>query len=148
MSDWTYEKRALWRYFEVNDFQRSAPTTREDGRVFGGHLLQHSFASDEVRYTAWLYDSLLWSIEMIEGYEAQGAVHDLLLAFRGYTQAAGYLERVRNTSTSDIFIGLKNYFEGVLQSLHRERDEALLVMQDCLDENGQLGPSRASKVRR
>ncbi len=126
--DWYYAKRALHRFFEVNGYQR------EDRGAF----TTFTFPSDEARLEAWLNDSALFTIEMIED-------GDLIHAFRGFCQMAGYRAQLPSRggpSLADLYLHLKNYFEETLSGLSRERDEAIAVMQDCLNEAGQLGPWR------
>ncbi len=141
--DFTYAKRALWRYFEATGYERTEP--RMDGdHFFAGSLLRHSFPSTEDRLEAWLNDSFLFTIEHLE----QGSPQDLIYAFRGFCQVCEYRAQVPSRggpSLADLYLILRNYFEETFQGLIRERDEALAVMQDALEQAQQLGPYRGRR---
>ncbi len=129
--DWTYEKRACWRYFEANDLDRSQPYVQE-GHLFGGVLSTHTYPSPEARWEAWLYDSTLWAIEMAEGGE-------LVYALRGLLQATEYAARVPNgggSTLSDIRTGMKNFIEESIRSAEQTRESLEAVLQDAREEQG------------
>lgn len=142
--DWTYEKRYLWRFFEVNGYERSQP--RWDGdHFFGGSLSNHTFPTTQARLEAWLHDSLLWTIENLEVAEGGGGggSGELIYAFRGFIQATGHRAQIPGeggNNVADLWLNLKNYFEEKFQDLSRERDVALMVMEDAMLESGQLSP--------
>ncbi len=128
MTDFSYAKRSLWRFFEVNGIPRTEPEGRNGGRID----ITFPYATDAERKNAWLHDSLLWTIEMIEAGE-------LKLAFRGYVQATGYRAEVPGhggSNASDLWSALRNYFEAVFEQTEVNNQQLEEVIADAREGQG------------
>ncbi len=127
--DWSYDKRYLWRFFEVNEIERTQPEGRSGGRLD----INFPFANDGERKRAWLHDSLLWTIEMIEAGEIK-------LAFRGFIQATEYAGELYpgrgGTNASDLLISLRNYFEGVFEQTAESNQQLAEIIADAREGQG------------
>ncbi len=129
--DWTYPKRMLHRFFEVNGYERADR----------GQFTTWTFPTENARLEAWLNDSALYTIESIED-------ENLIQAFRGFCQMAEYRAQLPSrggSSMADLYLHLKNYFEETFGRLTQERDEMMCVMQDVLEESGQYRPYRGRR---
>ncbi len=121
--DFSWYKRGLLRYFEMHELNR------DDRGLFVARATDADF----------LRDDLLWGIEQFEA-------GNLKLAYRGLIDAGKVAERSGHDSTThDAWISLKIACEDALESLARERDEAIAVMQDCLEDGGQHRPYRGGR---
>ena len=121
--DFNWYKRGLLRYFEVNEINR-------DDR---GAFVSRASPADFLR------DSLLWGIEQ---YEAG----NLKFAYRGLIEAAKDAERAGHDSiTHDAWTTLKIACEDAIADLTVDRDQAIAVMQDCLEDAGQHRPYRGRR---
>lgn len=88
-------------------FERVAPegVARINGRLEGDHAIE----DNATKFSVWVLDSMLWTIE--ELVAGRG-----VYALRGLLQVAGYRGRLEAmgcsiTSTSDAFIVVKNFVE-------------------------------------
>ncbi len=128
MRDWSYDKRYLWRFFEVRGIPRTQPEGRNGGRVD----INFPYENRGEQMLAWLHDSLLWTIEMIEAGEIK-------LAFRGFIQATGYRAEAPGhggSTASDLCIGLQNFFEGVFEQTEASNRQLEEVIADARSERG------------
>ena len=121
--------RRLWYWFENHGINRGDR----------GAFISMEFESEKIRKQAWLYDSLLWGMEELEAGR-------LRLAYRGLIEAAQHAEVVGHDHvTGDAFTVLKIACEDTLNDIYQERDTAIAVMQDCLEDSGQHRPYRGER---